>query len=158
MINERWKRLLWDKLYKLGSVCCYGHRRLDRGHREIYISLCQFLTKQDFFRKYLYKIGKLESPLCKHCPEESIHPIHHFFYVCGRFTEDRRLLASSCMTSHSGYHSRSDTSRRVCMGSSNNACPHGPLWKNIEGCMTESSCLRWGGLLYGAQVMWPSKK
>jgi hypothetical protein len=67
---------------------------VDRGHGEIDFFLCQFLTGHGYFRKYLHLMGKIRSPRCSYCPEEE-DDTRHTFFECGRFDDDRRLLAST---------------------------------------------------------------
>lgn len=67
---------------------------MERGHGEIDFYLCQFMTGHGYFRKYLYKMGKVGSPQCSYCPKEE-DDAHHTFFRCKRFTEERGLLSST---------------------------------------------------------------
>jgi hypothetical protein len=67
---------------------------VNRGHGEIDFFLCQFLTGHGYFRKYLHRMGKVGSSRCLFCPERD-DDVHHTFFECERFIEERRLLNSA---------------------------------------------------------------
>ena len=67
---------------------------LARSHGEIDFFLCQFLTGHGYFRKYLHQMGKVDSPQCLFCPERN-DDVHHTFFECERFIEERRQLTSA---------------------------------------------------------------
>ena len=67
---------------------------LSRTFGEVDFFLCQFLTGHGYFRKYLFRMGKVRSPQCRYCPEE-VDDVCHSFFGCSHFAEDRRRLVSA---------------------------------------------------------------
>ena len=55
--------------------------------------MTQFLTGHGYFRAYLHRMGKIESPECIYC-EAPLDDAHHVFFVCERWQESRRRIES----------------------------------------------------------------
>ena len=66
---------------------------VERKHGAVDFFLTQFLTGHGYFRPYLHRMGKIESPKCIYC-EGPRDDAHHVFFVCERWQETRRRIES----------------------------------------------------------------
>lgn len=61
---------------------------LDRQHGEISYYLTQFLSGHGYFRSYLHKMGKVNTPDCLYCVEREDNA-DHMFFTCSQWTTYR---------------------------------------------------------------------
>lgn len=65
---------------------------LDRSFGEVDYYITQMLTGHGYFRKYLYNIGKCNTPYCLYERENTIDDAEHTFFECSKWNEKRREL------------------------------------------------------------------
>lgn len=68
---------------------------IGRKHGEVNFYLTQFLTGHGYFRKYLFKMGKVNNPACKMCNTFEDDDVRHTFFGCSYFHRERVDLFSS---------------------------------------------------------------
>ena len=66
-------------------------RWLGREDGEVNFYLTQFLTGHEYFRYYLYKLSKVNTPKCKYCGHERDDAEHTFFAYSSWAVERQRL-------------------------------------------------------------------
>ena len=66
-------------------------RWLGREHEEVNFYLTQFLTGHGYFRYYLNKLCKVNTPRCKYCGYEK-DDAEHTFFACSRWADERQRL------------------------------------------------------------------
>ena len=62
-----------------------------RTHGEVNFYLTQLLTAYGYFRTYLHKMGKVNSPAYMYC-DALREDAHHVFFICERWKEQRKQL------------------------------------------------------------------
>lgn len=62
-----------------------------RNHGEVNFYITQMLSGHGYFRKYLYNMGKTESPACIY-GDEPLDDANHTFFKCHRWKEARRTV------------------------------------------------------------------
>lgn len=67
---------------------------VSRKHGEVNYYITQFLSGHGYFRSYLYKMGKVNSPRCRHCDAEEDTPSHTFFECSVAATERNIVVAT----------------------------------------------------------------
>lgn len=67
---------------------------LNRNHGEVNYYITQFLSGHGYFRSYLYKMGKLINPQCKHCEAEE-DTVNHTFFECDVGAMERNALVDA---------------------------------------------------------------
>lgn len=67
------------------------HTWINRPHGEVNYHLTQFLTGHGLFESYLHRMALAPSPRCRYCPG-NIDDVHHTFFDCPRWTEERSRL------------------------------------------------------------------
>lgn len=100
-LEERARTLAtWQQLWESDERGKWTKRLLgelrrwtERKHGEINYYLSQFLTGHGYFRAYLYKMGKADSPRCPYGDASSDDAEHTFFHCC-RWSVQRRCLES----------------------------------------------------------------
>jgi len=65
---------------------------IERKHGEINFYLTQFLTGHGYFRKYLFKMGKVNDPACKMCNGAEEDDVRHTFFNCAYFRREKTEL------------------------------------------------------------------
>lgn len=65
---------------------------LDRKHGGITFHLTQLLTGHGCFASFLYRIGKVDSPVCEHCADNKIDTAEHTLQECNEWTAERDAL------------------------------------------------------------------
>lgn len=64
---------------------------LNRPHGEVDFYLTQFLTGHGYFREYLHRMGRVDSPFCHYCGNVEDN-VYHTFFTCEHFLISRRML------------------------------------------------------------------
>lgn len=67
---------------------------LSRQVGEVNYYITQMLSGHGYFRKYLHKMGKGNTPFCIYEAEDTIDDAEHTFFSCARWSESRRDLES----------------------------------------------------------------
>ena len=62
-----------------------------RGFGEVNFYLTQFLSGHGYFRRYLYRMGRLTDPICRYCGHDG-DDAEHTFFVCPRWATERHGL------------------------------------------------------------------
>lgn len=65
---------------------------LRRRTGEVNYYLTQLLSGHGYFREYLHKMGKCETPYCLYEEEDHIDDAEHTFFTCARWAQQRREL------------------------------------------------------------------
>lgn len=69
---------------------------LERRHGSISFRVTQLLTGHGSFGTYLYRIGKVDTPMCEHCDnEEAEDSAEHTLEECSAWSEERAILRNS---------------------------------------------------------------
>lgn len=68
------------------------HVWVNRRSGEVNYFLTQMLSGHGYFRKYLYNMGKCNSPFCIYEEEDTIDDAEHTFFYCSRWAERRSIL------------------------------------------------------------------
>lgn len=67
---------------------------LERGHGEVGFYLTQFLSGHGYFRRYLNRMNKVETPGCTYCGHDD-DDAEHTFFVCPRWTTLRETVTET---------------------------------------------------------------
>lgn len=65
---------------------------LNRKFGEVNYYLTQMMTGHGYFRKYLFKMGKCDSPFCLYEHTDEVDDAEHTFFVCTRWANNRQEL------------------------------------------------------------------
>lgn len=68
---------------------------LNREHGGISFHATQLSTGHGCFASYLYRIGKVASPVCEHCDSNQEDTAEHTLQVCSAWSENRAALTSA---------------------------------------------------------------
>lgn len=64
---------------------------INRKHGDVNYYITQFLSGHGYFRTYLHRMGKVNSPVCRHCGEANDDVVHTFF-ECDLSEQQRQNL------------------------------------------------------------------
>lgn len=65
---------------------------INREYGEVNYYLTQFLTSHGYYKKYLHRMGKCDTPYCLYEDENIIDDAEHTFFICDHWAEDREIL------------------------------------------------------------------